>query len=227
VIDVADARGHLTRAHIRRVDGSGELEVHYNPAQLVIQKSATWTATPARGAASAPNPEFVGAQARTIGLTLILDGPSSQRSVAADAQLLQSWCNPTPDSITAGTPQPPLVKLDWAEPALFEAYLATVNVTYQLFDANGVPLRASVDVTLKESPVSARNQNPSSGGPAGHRTHVVDAGETLQSVAYRVYGDPTLWRALARYNRVEDPLRLSAGTRLDLPPPGRVRELAG
>jgi nucleoid-associated protein YgaU len=211
---------------LKRLDGGGELEVHYNPTQLAIQKSSAWTDTPARGAASAPRPEFVGAQARTLTLTLLLDGSDGKHDVAKDAETLQSWCNPTPESLTRGTPQPPLVQLEWASPALFDAYLSTVNVTYTLFDRDGTPLRANVDVTLRESPRAAAGQNPSSGAPPGHGTHVLAAGDSLQAIAHREYGEAALWRGLARYNRIADPLRVRPGTRLDLPPAARVRELA-
>lgn len=223
---VAAARGDLRRARLRRVDGGGDLPIRYNPAQISIGKSGRWTATPARGASSAPQPDFVGAEPRTLGLNLTFDGPTTGRDVTKDVELLQSWCNPTQDSIVAGTPQPPLLQLDWASPAAFEAYLERANATYVLFDRDGTPLRATVEISLKESPKSASAQNPSSGGYAGHRTHVLAAGESLQSLAHRLYGDPTLWRGLARYNDVANPLGLRPGERVALPPQGVVRELA-
>ena len=226
VVQLSAVRGDLRRAHLRRLDGNGELPVHFNPSQITIGKSATWTATPARGAATAPQPEFTGPAARTIQLTLTLDGPSSGRDVAADAELLQSWCNPTPESIQAGTPQPPLLQLEWTSPAVFDVYLSAATVTYVLFDRDGAPLRATADVRLTESPTSAQRQNPTSGGQPGHATRVLQAGESLQSLAYEIYGDPTLWRALGRFNRVDNPLRLRAGRRIDLPPAAAMRELA-
>jgi hypothetical protein len=223
---MADARGELRKAVLRRLDGQGELTVHFNPSELRIAKSSTWTAGPARGAATAPPPDFGGANPRDMGLRLLLDARSSGADVAADAQTLQSWLNPTEESIGAGTPQPPLLRLDWTSPALFDAYLTNVDVTYVLFDRDGSPLRANVDAKLKESPTSAQAQNPTSGGDAGHRTHVLEAGESLQSLAHRLYRDPALWRGLARYNRIADPLRVRPGRRVDLPPAAVVRELA-
>ena len=54
------------------------------------------------------------------------------------------------------------------------------------------------------------------------RTTVV--GDTLQSVAFREYGRPTYWRAIAEANGIEDPLRLAAGTELLIPPRGEASE---
>lgn len=47
--------------------------------------------------------------------------------------------------------------------------------------------------------------------------HVVASGETLQSICQRHYGDRTLDQALARYNRIANPNRLTTNTRLLLP----------
>ena len=37
----------------------------------------------------------------------------------------------------------------------------------------------------------------------------VVAGDTLASIAYAEYGDPTMWRPLAAFNGIDDPLRLA------------------
>jgi nucleoid-associated protein YgaU len=62
-------------------------------------------------------------------------------------------------------------------------------------------------------------QNPTSGGPAVRRSHRMIDGDTLASLAFAEYGDPTMWRAIAKYNRVDDPLRLPSGSVLVLPAP--------
>jgi nucleoid-associated protein YgaU len=223
---LAELRGDLRRAYVTRTDGKGELEVHYNPERITIAKAATWNVTPVAGAANAAEPDFGGAQPRSISLDLVLDGPSTGRDVATDAEILQSWCNPTQESRDAGSPHPPVVRLDWTGPAVFDAFLKAVNVAYVLFDRNGAPLRAEVHVEMTERPAPTPAQNPTSGSDPGLRTHVLQAGETLQSLAYGRYRDPALWRGLARFNGIHDPLRLRPGRRLELPPPAVVRELA-
>ena len=57
----------------------------------------------------------------------------------------------------------------------------------------------------------------SSGSLAVRRVHTVIVGDSLASVAYTEYGDPTLWRDLAAFNRVDDPLRIPLGTVLMVP----------
>jgi hypothetical protein len=41
----------------------------------------------------------------------------------------------------------------------------------------------------------------------------------LASVAYAEYGDPNVWRPLAAFKEIDDPLRVPTGTMLLLPSP--------
>jgi hypothetical protein len=206
------------KAVIRRVDGEGEVEVHFNPSQITVKREAVWIEQTVPQASRGTGSHYGGAKARTIDLTLTLDGPSTGRDVTEDAQLLQDWCNPTQASVDEGKPKAPLVRFDWTPATSFDAYLFQVIATYKLFDRDGSAMRATVACNLKESPESADRQNPTSGGLPGRRTHVVQSGESLQSLAYRFYGDAGKWRALASFNRVGNPMALRPGARLELPP---------
>ena len=48
---------------------------------------------------------------------------------------------------------------------------------------------------------------------------VFSTGDSLASVAFGEYGDPTAWRALAAFNEIDDPLRVPTGRVLLLPTP--------
>jgi nucleoid-associated protein YgaU len=77
---------------------------------------------------------------------------------------------------------------------------------------------------MEEMPGEPFRQNPTSGSQDVRRVHRTVAGDTLASVAYSEYGDPTQWRALAAYNGIDDPMRVRTGTALLLPVP---EELVG
>ncbi|HEY6057334.1 MAG TPA: hypothetical protein VIV06_04840, partial [Candidatus Limnocylindrales bacterium] len=66
-------------------------------------------------------------------------------------------------------------------------------------------------------PTDPKKQNPTSGAIHSRATHVMREGDSLASVAYLEYGDPALWRGLAAFNEIDDPGRLTPGTRLLLP----------
>lgn len=55
--------------------------------------------------------------------------------------------------------------------------------------------------------------------PGGSRTHVVQKGDTLYSIARRYYGDGKRWREIldANSNRVKNPQSLKVGTKLIIP----------
>jgi len=48
-------------------------------------------------------------------------------------------------------------------------------------------------------------------------------GESLSLLAYRYYGDPGLWRLIARANNIPNPLRILTGTLLRIPPLGVLK----
>jgi nucleoid-associated protein YgaU len=47
--------------------------------------------------------------------------------------------------------------------------------------------------------------------------HTVKDGDTLQSVAFQAYGDPTRWRDVAIANDIDNPFEVPRGTNIALP----------
>lgn len=198
----------------------GELAFQYNPRELTISKTANWNSQPARGAQKAAQPEFTGAGPGKISLELFFDASTTHDgSVVAAVEQLLTCCVPTEASRGAGRATPPLVVLQWGTTRSFPAYVASVTAKYTLFTPGGTPIRATASVALEEVPGVLARQNPTSGSPGVRRLHTLVEGDTLASVAYAEYGDPTLWRALAAHNGVDDPVRLRAGTTLLVPGP--------
>ena len=88
-----------------------------------------------------------------------------------------------------------------------------------LFAPNGIPIRATCTVNLGGDRRHPRpqKQNPTSGAlTADQRAHHGDRRHACP-IAYREYGDSELWRPLAAYNGIDDPMRISDGTRVLLP----------
>ena len=198
-------------------DGSVEMVVfRINPSSVILTKTAQWT-THQNTDGSSATPQFVGANPRTLTTQVLLDTWDGSGDVAVDVDRLLDWTNATRESYGQGVPQPPLVTLIWGDMLYFRAYLKSVTVTYPLFGDKGRPVRATVDLILEETPDDAARQNPTSGGLAGRSVTVVQAGDSLASIAYREYGKAGLWRPLARANGIDDPLRLAPGTTLVVP----------
>jgi nucleoid-associated protein YgaU len=218
--------GPLEKAFIALKDGGERLTCAFNPREYTISKSATWHKTPAKGAKSAPKPEFVGANPSSMSMELFFDGFESGGDVSKVVGTLFDWTSPTPKSIADNKPNPPIVVFHWGNKTFFDAYIKQVSAKYTLFEADGTPLRATVNVGFEEVPMEKPKTNPTSGGPPGRRTHVVAESDTLQSVAQAEYGDPALWRGLAAANGIDDPLRVPTGTTLLIPAATAAAELS-
>jgi hypothetical protein len=216
----------LQKAFIALKDGSEQIQCAFNPKEYTITKSATWHKTPAKGAKSAPKPEFVGANPRSMSMELFFDGWEGGLDVAKSVDTLLEWTSPTKKSLADNKPNPPIVVFHWGNTAYFDAYVKQVSAKYTLFKPDGTPLRATVNVGFEEVPADPPKTNPSSGGVAGKRTHVVSGADTLHSIAHAEYGDAALWRGLAAANEIDDPLRIHVGTKLLVPPATIAGELS-
>jgi nucleoid-associated protein YgaU len=126
----------------------------------------------------------------------------------------------TEESAGQKKPSPPLVVLHWGSISSFPAFVTSVSAKFTLFSSDGTPIRAVCSVSMEEMPGEEfRKQNPTSGSHEVRRVHRTVAGDSLASVAFAEYGDPTAWRALAAFNEIDDPLRVPTGRVLLLPTP--------
>lgn len=201
----------------------------FNPNQLQLTKSASWVPHLARGAESAGIAEFSGSEPSTLSLEIFLDATDKHdQSVRKRVDTLLTCCVPTKTSVTAKVPSPPWVRFTWGQfqTISFYAYVSQLSATYSLFDSDGTPLRATCSLTLNEISGSTPKQNPTSGSLAANRAYRMVAGDSLELLAHREYGDPTMWRVIAEANGIDDPVRLRPGTEVlvpaadELPVPG-------
>ena len=202
----------------------GSISFQFNPKEVTIAKSAKWERKTAKGAKTAGPPEFSGSEPCKLTLEMFFDATSTHDGAVVEAvEKLFACCVPTEESAGQKKPSPPLVVLHWGTITSFPAFVTSVSAKYTLFATDGTPIRALCNVAMEEMPGDPLRQNPTSGSRDVRRVHRVVAGDTLASVAWTEYGDPTSWRPLAAYNGVDDPLRVRTGTLLLLP---SVEELA-
>jgi nucleoid-associated protein YgaU len=196
----------------------GTIQFQFNPKEVTIQKSAKWERKTAKGAKKAGPPEFSGSEPCKLTMEMFFDASGKQDgSVVKAVEQLFGCMVPTDQSAGQKKPSPPLVVLSWGAITSFPAFVTSVSAKYTLFTAGGLPIRAACSVSLEEMPSESGKQNPTSGSDAVRRSHTVVEGDSLASIAYAEFGDATAWRALARFNAIDDPLRCRPGTRLLLP----------
>ncbi|WP_369216150.1 CIS tube protein [Streptomyces flavofungini] len=199
----------------------------FNPAQLSLGRRAQWTMTPAAAVREGAKAQFMGSEAREMSVEVFLDTSDkpTDNTVLKKVESLLSCCGVTARSKAADQPSPPWVVFQWGSfaTARFTAYVSSVQASYTLFGTTGIPIRATCQLQLHEIPQATARQNPTSGALTARRVHRVVAGDSLPSLAWREYGDATVWRAIAEANDIDDPSRLTAGAELLLPAPQEVR----
>lgn len=197
-----------------RVDGGATITVLFNPREYSITKTNAWTSEPVTGT-SVPPAEFGGGQPRV----LTLNGLLIDKSLLAPDSSVLSECRQLFEMMDLGSrPVPPLVSFAWGAETTFKAVCQSVTVAYKLFQPNGQPIRAEVNLTLMEAQEGKpKAQNPTTRAEAGLGVHTVQDGESLQGIAHRVYGEASRWRTIAEVNRIDNPLHLRRGTALMLP----------
>ena len=103
----------------------------------------------------------------------------------------------------------------------FRCILESIKQKFTLFSSEGVPLRATLTVTLREyRTLNDQLKRLGLSSPDRTHAHVLSQTDSLASIAERYYDRPGDWRPIADNNAISDPRRLSAGRILEIP---RVR----
>lgn len=197
-----------------------ELTCMFNPKDLKISGGGEWSLPDSSQQSQQQPAQFKMPKPRTMNLTLLFDeGHKTGLGVVQSVDLLFDWTKPRKKNSGSDTDQhasAALLRLFWPN-QYFKCYISNLSATYSLFKEDGTPIRAQVQLTLSEAFDAPQGTNPTSGGPGGERIHQVIAGDSLHSIAYRYYGKPHAWRALAAHNGIDDPMRLRSGATISVP----------
>jgi contractile injection system tube protein/LysM domain-containing protein len=195
-----------------------DIKFQFNPKELSLTKNAKWQRETQRNAKKSGPPEFKGSDPCKLTVEMFLDATKEMDDqVVKTVEQLFACCVATEETRKGGKGSPPWVIFTWGGMTGFPAYLASVTAKYTLFTPAGIPVRAVCTVNLEEISGELAGQNPTSGALAAQDTHLLVAGDTLQSLAFRAYGDAELWRKIAAANEIDDPMVLRPGTRLLVP----------
>ncbi|MFQ5812406.1 MAG: LysM peptidoglycan-binding domain-containing protein [Anaerolineae bacterium] len=214
--------------------------VQYNPTEYTLNKGVQIAEVAIPGLDS-PILQFVRGQNETLSLDLFFDTTDQGMGEGATSVTTKTDKLYRLIKMDSDTHAPPVLLFSWGQefPGRrtygrsegtssqnqqrfgFKCIVESVRQRYTLFSPEGVPLRATLTVTLREYKTLAeqiQELNPHSGDHT--RAHVVQRGETLTRIAGEAYGDPAAWRRIAEFNAIADPLALRPGTILEIPPIG-------
>jgi hypothetical protein len=198
-------------------EGPSELEVHFNPASLHLTITNTLRG---RG-----QQRSVSERTSKLAMELVFDTTGSGDDVRESTGKLAAWMGHT------GTPQQ-LLRFDWGGHFVFYGTIESYSETIEYFSPEGVPLRATVSLTLSDTePAAGRNSDQNrngrnNGGGNGNDRGNGDTRTSPQAPAGSTSSGPTNGSGGGQDTRAasaeqQDRLRESASGRSQQAPPDR------
>lgn len=200
----------------------------YNPNQLTLQKTVNWRPASAAGR-DVTHSQFTHGNPASLTIELFFDTYEQGQDVRR--KHTQRIADLTTVEKHGNIHRPPICKLAWGTPGdFFQGVLEGLNQRFTLFLEDGTPVRATLTCTFKEwrsKEEEEKRQKKESVDVA--KIHTVRRGESLSSIAGEEYGDPALWRPIARANRIDNPRTLLPGQVLSIPrlSPGKTKKDSG
>ncbi len=102
---------------------------------------------------------------------------------------------------------------------LFKGSLKEMSIEFKLFKPNGAPLRAVAKAKFQgfvEDDLRVAMENNQS--PDLTHLRIVEEGDTLPLMSYRIYGDSKYYLAVAKANNISNFRKLTVGQQLFFPP---------
>jgi nucleoid-associated protein YgaU len=189
-------------------------EVIFNPAEYSLEKGNQFAGTPLPGLSN-PIMSFVNGNADVLTMDLLFDTYTDRQS--SDVRLETDKIARLLD-IDPEIHAPPPVRFVWG-PVSFKAVIERLSQRFTMFREDGVPVRATLNVTFKEYKTIEEqlNEKPNQSSDWTKR-RVLTQHDTLSLIAAVEYGDPALWRAIADENDIDNPRLLEAGREIRLSP---------
>ena len=113
--------------------------------------------------------------------------------------------------------RPRFVCLYWGT-LKFDGCLESMDISYKLFDPDGLPLRAVVKTSFIggiEDVKRLQMEDPKS--PDLLHIRIINEGDTLPLLSYEIYGDSKYYIEVARFNELDDFRTLKKGQRIKFP----------
>jgi hypothetical protein len=204
----------LEKATITNTFTNDDVTVMFNPEEYTFNKDVNFAQAQVPGLSS-PLIQFVNGNLRTLELELLLDTYNADHGdVRPLVERVTGLMEVDPEHHA-----PPILLFTWGESLSFSCVLARATQRFVLFLSDGTPVRARLQVTFNEYKNAELEAKEVKRETADYsKVHEVVEGETLASIAGRVYSDPRAWRPIALRNGVDDPRALAVGARLLIPP---------
>lgn len=202
----------LERIQILNEKTGQSFRVMFNPEEYSLNRDNNYASQAIPGLQS-PLLQFVHGNLRTLDMELFFDTFEAKQDVRSETQKVVALLDIDSDLHT-----PPVLRVTWGS-LEFRCVLAKVAQKFIKFFPNGQPARARLNVTFNEyldaaTQVAAANLQTADFS----KVYVVKQGDTLSGIAAKFYEDATKWRPIALTNGIVDPLSITAGQQIYIPP---------
>jgi hypothetical protein len=202
----------LEKLTIINLDKNESFEVLFNPTEYTIEKRTPWREHEVPGL-DMPAVEFVSGERGSLSMDLFMDTSDEGTDVREHVSKIGNLMFVDPE-----LHRPPVLLVTWGTlswPCVLEHGIAR----YTMFLPDGTPVRAVFSGTFRRhTPTEEQLQNAPRESADHTKRRIVREGDTLQLIAAKEYKDAGQWRRIAAANRIEDPLLLSPGQELVIPP---------
>ncbi len=210
-----------------------EFDVQFNPTEFSLDKGVQIAEIQIPGLDS-PLLQFVRGQNEKMTLDLFFDTTEhgmgdSATSVTTETDRVYALVKIEPESHA-----PPICLFIWnakfpgsdmsghvgnQRRSSFQFVVENIKQKFTLFSPKGVPLRATLTLTLREyKTLDEQLYQLNKSSPDRTHHHVVQSADTIAGLAGRYYRKSGEWRSIADENEIYDPRRLAVGQTLTIPP---------
>ena len=208
-------------------DEAQHIEVQFNPATLKVTLANTLKADSRGGSSGSRNAaQYIEKSESSLAIELLFDTSIKWKAVAANSdvrvqtkRVAEQFMQPQdPDSNRPKAPK--RCRFQWGR-FQFTGMVSSYTETLDFFAPEGIPLRATLALTLKEDRYQF-DMNEGSAAAAARSLPTFAAGGQNVSAAQATQaagGNPRDWRSLAAANNLENP-RSTPASGVSVPPAG-------
>lgn len=207
----------------QRQNEVGEFTVDFNPATFTITNKIEYKKEEAKGQGGG-DPQFEKIPPLEFSVEFTIDGtgvantnPEAKQKEYVKKQV-KKLREVTGSTINGEIHRPNYLAVLWGTFYL-ECVLTSLNITYNLFDREGTPLRAKINCSFLERIGPGKEGRQSRlESPDLTKYIVFKAGDSLPLIAKDKYNDPSYYLQIAKVNKLRNFRNIQPGERLILPP---------
>ena len=200
-----------------------DFTVDFNPATFTITNKIEYQKEEAKGQTGG-DPQFDKIPPLEFSVEFTIDGTGVVKTKQAAGEKdyvkkqVKKLREVTGSNINGDIHRPNYLAVLWGTFYL-ECVLTSLNITYNLFDREGVPLRAKINCSFLERIGPGKGGRQSRLESPDLTKHVlIKQGDVLPLIAKEKYNDPSYYLQISKINKLKNFRNIQPGAKLILPP---------